>query len=396
MFHQDRRPVSDGICRSAGNGDMCPMSVPSSEYRKDKRTLVIAGGGTGGHLFPGIAIARQWIRGIKDADVLFIVGHRKIETEIISRYGYQTAYIDVEGIKGRGLNAVNALLKLPVGILQSVRILRSVSPDVVIGMGGYSSGPVCLSARMMGIPAAIHEQNSYPGVTNRLLARFVNLAFLSFRDSSKYLKARSYLLVGTPVRDEIIRSGESEHRIKKKGFTILVTGGSQGARALNIEVANALALLKDMGRDINVIHQTGQIDYERCLKDYETRGIKADLSPFITDMASAYNAADLVISRAGASSIFELAALRKPSVLIPYPYAANQHQMANAMSLSRIGAAEVIDQSDLSGPGLARIIIKYMDNPGMLEDMGQRAGKMARTDAAEQIVNGLKQICSVH
>ncbi len=374
---------------------MVCISVPLPRRGRNKRILVITGGGTGGHLFPGIAIAREWSRAVKDADVLFVVGHRRIETEIISRYGYKTACIDIEGIKGRGLNAVNALLKLPVSILQSVRILRSVSPDVVIGMGGYSSGPVCLSAKMMGIPAAIHEQNSYPGVTNRMLARFVDIVFLSFRDSARYLKSGSYLLVGTPVRDEIVKYRKNQPGVKKDAFTILVIGGSQGARVLNIEFANALTLLRGMGRDVNVIHQTGQMDYERCQMDYETRGIKVDLSPFITDMASAYNAADLVISRAGASSIFELAALHKPSVLIPYPYAANQHQMANAMSLSRIGGAEVIDQHDLSGSGLARVIIKYMDNPRLLEKMGQRAGKMARTDAAGQIVNSLKQICSI-
>jgi UDP-N-acetylglucosamine--N-acetylmuramyl-(pentapeptide) pyrophosphoryl-undecaprenol N-acetylglucosamine transferase len=353
---------------------------------------VIAGGGTGGHLFPGIAVAKELERRLENAEILFVVGRKKIESEILSRYGYRAMTIDVEGLKGRGWKrGVTVMVRLPKSFLQSVFIIREFSPALVIGMGGYSAGPICLAARFMGIPTAIHEQNSCPGLTNRLLSRFADRVFISFEESRKYFKGRALSLTGNPVRLELFSNKSPE--IKDSGeWTILVVGGSQGARAINAAFAESMAYLNSRGRNPDVIHQTGETDYERVVEDYRDKGLKGELVPFIQDMTTAYNRADLVVSRAGATTIFELAALGKPCILIPYPHATNQHQEFNALSLVRAGGAEMIRQSDLDGETLARVLMKYMDDRSALEEMGKRARNIGRPDAAKRIVDQLLEM----
>ena len=354
--------------------------------------FIIAGGGTGGHLFPGIAIASELRRRFEESDILFVVGRKKMNQEILSNYGYSSTHIDVEGLKGRGwLNGLVGLWKMPKSLVQAMLIIKKTSPCMVIGMGGYSSGPMCLAARLMGIKTAIHEQNSYPGVTNRLLSRFVDRVFISFEDSKPYLKSGKIFLTGNPVRDELLSSDSIKHEGMEQ-FTILVIGGSQGATAINDAFVEALSLIKGAGKNPKVIHQTGVMDYERLINEYEKRNLHGEVMPFIQDMATAYNHADIVVSRAGATTIFELAALGKPSVLIPYPYATNQHQEINARSLVRAGGAEMIHQRDLSGEVLSRILINYMDNPSMIKSMGKNAEKMARHDAAKLIVDNLSEL----
>ena len=350
---------------------------------------IIAGGGTGGHLFPGIAVAGELGKRFKNSEILFLVGKRRMETEILSSYGYNVISIDVEGIKGRGWEkGLAVLLKLPKSLFQSLGIIKKFSPSLVFGVGGYSSGPLCLAARLMGVPTAIHEQNSRPGLTNRLLSRFADHVFISFEESRSFFKSGSVLLTGNPVRSELFsRSGIM--RKKKGSFTILVVGGSQGAQAVNEKFAEAFKYLTVRGRPPEVIHQTGQPDYNRTVEDYRKKGIKGELSPFIKDMSSAYERADLVVSRAGATTIFELAALGKPSVLIPYPYAADGHQEINARSLVRVGGAEMILQDELTGGGLACVLMKYMDDGMLLEAMGKKARVVGRRDAAEVIVDNL-------
>lgn len=353
---------------------------------------LIAGGGTGGHLFPGIAVAMELERRFDKPEIIFVVGHKRMESEILSRYGYRVMSINVEGLKGRGWRkGLAVLVKLPKSLIQSVSIIKGASPVFVLGMGGYSSGPICLMARVMGIPTAIHEQNSYPGLTNRLLSRFVDRAFISFEEARDHLKSDALFLTGNPVRDEFFSDRGGEHGNAGE-FTILVVGGSQGARAINDAFAEALSYMNSSGKYPGVIHQTGRVDYERVAKDYKKKGLDGELAPFIQDMDSAYNRAHVVVSRAGATTIFELAAMGKPSVLIPYPYAANQHQEMNARSLVRAGGARIVNQADLTGEGLARILMKYMDDRLALEEMGKAARKMARPDAAQVIVDRLMEI----
>ena len=366
--------------------------IAHSKISDSNPAFLIAGGGTGGHLFPGIAIARELEKRFEKTEILFVVGRRKMEGEILSRYGYRSRHIDVEGIKGRGLKRGTAVLaKLPKSMMQSISIIREFSPALVLGMGSYSAGPVCLAARLMRIPTAIHEQNSYPGLTNRLLEKVVDRVFISFEESKAHLKNRSLYLTGSPVREEFI-PGQSADRTEGTEFTILVVGGSQGARAINRAFTEALVDMRSRERYPVVIHQTGKVDYEMVIEDYRKKGLKGKIVPFIQDMAEAYKRADIVVSRAGALTIFELAAMGKPSILIPYPYAANQHQGINAKTLVKAGAAEMLHQSDLTGEGLSRLLMKYMDNRSILKEMGRRASKMGKPDAARIIVDRLLEI----
>lgn len=353
---------------------------------------LIAGGGTGGHLFPGIAVAREVATRYPDAHIRFVVGHGRMESEILARYGYSVASIDVEGLKGRGVKkGMSVMVRLPKSIFQSAAILRKFAPYWVLGVGGYSAGPVCLAARLMGIPTAIHEQNSFPGLTNRLLSRVVSKVLVSFEESRGHFKREKVVLTGNPVRRELLSTPEGQDK-GVGDFTILVVGGSQGARAVNIAVAGALDVLKDGGEYPRVIHQTGELDHDRVVEDYRRRGIKGEIVPFIQDMAAAYGRADLVVSRAGATTIFELAALGKPSILIPYPYAANQHQEINATCLAAGGGAIMIPQRALTGEALAEVLTRYISDPRALQAMGRAALKMARPDAAARIVDELMEM----
>lgn len=354
--------------------------------------VIIAGGGTGGHLFPGIAIANELTRRFGNLEVLFVVGKKRMEEEIISRAGYSTRSIDVEGMLGKGiLGGMKAISKIVVSSFQSLGIVRDFRPHLVVGVGGYSSGPVCLVAWLTGIPTAIHEQNSYPGLTNRLLSAFAKRIFISFEQTGTYFKGKPTILTGNPVRDDLIGTKPSARKDKER-FVILVVGGSQGARAINRAVLDALKDLKGEGLFPLTIHQTGTIDLETVLEGYRTHGIEGEVKPFIEDMASAYAMADLVICRAGATTIAELAALGKPSILIPFPHATHDHQAMNADSLLREGAADMILEKDLTGGVLAERIKRYMQHAEELEAMSLRAFQAGRPRAAERIVDQLIEL----
>lgn len=354
--------------------------------------FIIAGGGTGGHLFPGIAVAQEMLSRWGDAEVLFVVGRRKMEADILGRHGYPTVSIDVEGLKGKGLTrGLWTLFRMPRSLFQSVAALNGFSPDVVLGVGGYASGPFCAAAWLMDVPTAIHEQNAYPGLTNRLLGRIVDRVFISFEESLVHFPKKKVFVTGNPVRQNLCAVEASRTRTPES-FTILVLGGSQGARAVNEGFVSALSHLNRAGRFPHVIHQTGESDRERVQEAYEKRGLRGEVAGFIQDMAGAYGRADLVVSRAGASTVFELAATGRPSILIPYPHAANQHQEVNAMALVRAGAAEILRQDDLTGEGLAELLKRYMDRPELLTSMGEKARGIARIRAAEEIVDRLTEM----
>jgi UDP-N-acetylglucosamine--N-acetylmuramyl-(pentapeptide) pyrophosphoryl-undecaprenol N-acetylglucosamine transferase len=352
--------------------------------------LIIAGGGTGGHIFPGLAVGKELLKRFPASEVLFVTGDRKIENDILEEAGFARASIVVEGIKGRGLlNRIKATIKLPFSLCQSLLIIKRFSPDLVLGVGGYSAGPVCLAARMLGVKTAIHEQNSYPGATNRLLSRFVDRIFISFPESKVHFPESKVFLSGNPIRENFPgKIGGEEHGSRE--FTILVTGGSQGASAINTMMIDTVKRMKDKGRTPEVIHQTGQRDYESILKGYKDKGIEADVRPFIQDMPASYRQADIVIGRAGAGTVFELAAMGKPSILVPYPYAADDHQTANARMLGNCGGARVIAQDELNPDSLADLLIGFMDDRASLEEMGRRARKAAMPDAAKVIVDKLE------
>ena len=362
--------------------------------------IIIAGGGTGGHLFPGIAIAREIKKRCEEANILFIVGRRKMEREIIFKAGFEIRTIDVEGMLGKDLlQGIRAVFKVLKGSVQSLAIMREFKPHLTVGVGGYTSGPVCLMGWFLGIPTAIHEQNSIPGLTNRILAPLVKKVFISFEESKMYFKKGKPFLSGNPIRDELRNLELFPKRVSKSAagainqrFVILVMGGSQGAEAINKAVLSALKELKKVGFLPFVIHQTGSQDLKEVINDYHALGLDGEVTDFIEDMASAYKRADLVICRAGATTIAELAALGKPSILIPYPYATHKHQDINARSLAAYGGADIVLETDLNSNTLARKIRMFMKNPDVLKQMSSLALKAGRPRAKEIIVEQLMKL----
>lgn len=349
--------------------------------------IAIAGGGTGGHLFPGVAIAEEFRRRDRNSNVLFIGTKRGLEARVLPPIGFDLATLDVEGVKGRGLvRSVAALAKIPRSLLQSRRIIRGFAPDIVIGVGGYASGPAVLAAHFMGLPTAIAEQNAIPGETNRILGRFADRIFVSFPETARRFRPDRVRVTGNPIR-AAIAGGERRSRNPGEPFTVLVFGGSQGAHRINLAVLEALPHLADMKERLRIIHQTGKDDLEMVKKGYGDQSMGAEVLPFITDMASAYGKADLLVCRAGATSIAEITASGKAAIFIPFPHAVNDHQTKNAELLVNRGAAELILESNLSGESLSGVIRRLAGNPAVIEDMGRKAGELGNARAAADIVD---------
>jgi UDP-N-acetylglucosamine--N-acetylmuramyl-(pentapeptide) pyrophosphoryl-undecaprenol N-acetylglucosamine transferase len=349
--------------------------------------IVIAGGGTGGHLFPGVAIAEEFRRRDRNSNVLFIGTKRGLEARVLPPIGFDLATLDVEGVKGRGLvRSVAALAKIPRSLLQSRRIIGRFEPDVVIGVGGYASGPAVLAAHFMGLPTAIAEQNAIPGETNRILGRFADRIFVSFPETARRFRPDRVRVTGNPIR-AAITAAPKRARIPGETLTLLVFGGSQGAHRINLAVLEALPHLAELKKRIRIIHQTGKDDLERVKKGYGDQSMEAEVLPFITDMASAYGKADLLVCRAGATSIAEITASGKAAVFIPFPHAVNDHQTKNAELLVNRGAAEMIPERDLSGERLSGVIRRLARNPALIEEMGRKAGELGNARAAADIVD---------
>jgi len=349
--------------------------------------MIVAGGGTGGHLFPGIAVAEEFLRRDPANRVLFIGTERGLEKKVLGPLGLPLRTLKVEGLKGRGAGAVAAsLLKIPGSLIASFGIIREFTPDVVIGVGGYASGPAVLMARLMGKKTAIAEQNAVPGLTNRLLGRFAHRIFLSFAASGKWFPAGRTRVVGNPVRSAFLEE-KADGEKNGRRFTVLVFGGSQGARAINRVVGEALKDLLSLKGRLRFIHQTGAEDREAVAGVYHQRGFEAEVSPFITDMAAAYREADLLVCRAGATSLAEITAVGKAAILIPFPFAAGDHQTRNAEVLAAAGAAELLPEGGLNGARLAEAIGRICRTPGAVRKMETAAAALGNRRAAADIVD---------
>jgi UDP-N-acetylglucosamine--N-acetylmuramyl-(pentapeptide) pyrophosphoryl-undecaprenol N-acetylglucosamine transferase len=349
--------------------------------------VVIAGGGTGGHLFPGIAIAEEFLARDKQTEVLFVGTKRGIENKLLSRIGYPLKTIDIEGVKGRGGKAlVKGFYRIPQSMWQSRRILNEFRPQIVIGVGGYASGPAVLAAYFMGIPTAIAEQNIIPGITNRILGKIADKIFVTYAETAGWFSRSRVILSGNPVRAAL--AGVRSVRKEKKSFRqLLIFGGSQGAMAINRSVVEMLPQLKKMKTEIHILHQTGAGDLEAVREAYSRYGIDAEVSPFIVDMAEAYERADLIICRAGATSLAEITAAGKVSILIPFPFAANDHQTKNARALADAGAAILISESELSGKKLSAIVEELLGSEEKLHRMEEKSAQLGNIHAAAAIVD---------
>ena len=359
--------------------------------------VVIAGGGTGGHLFPGIALAREFERQRAGAEVLFVGTARGLETRIIPKEGFDLRLIPISGWAGQGgFRKMKALARLPAGLWRSWRILREARPDLVIGVGGYASAPVMMMAGVMRLPRVLVEPNAVPGLTNRFMGSWVDRIYLSFEETRSWFNRRagSVRVFGNPVRRDILSSGERPSGGTRQK-TLLVMGGSQGSRAINRAMAEALTGLDAWKANVRIIHQSGEKDAVGLTKSYADRGFDATVAPFLSPVSEAYRAADLVVCRSGATTVAELTACGRPAILIPFPFATHGHQEKNARALAEAGAAELILERDLTGERLAKTIASLLSEPARLKRMAEQSRRLGRPDAAEKIVKDCLQLIGV-
>ncbi|MEE8270083.1 MAG: undecaprenyldiphospho-muramoylpentapeptide beta-N-acetylglucosaminyltransferase [Nitrospinaceae bacterium] len=352
-------------------------------------SVVIAGGGTGGHLYPGIALAKALMKHDADIQITFVGTRQGIESRVLPREGFRLKTILSGGLLGKtGIGRLINWLKLPVSILQSTGYLLMNRPRLVVGVGGYVSGPVALSAWVLRIPVLIHEQNTVPGATNRWLGKIADKVAITFEMSKKYFPAHKVVETGNMIREEFTEAKEANVPTGEK-FTVLVLGGSQGAQSINRAVLAALDMLAPVKDRLHVIHQTGETDEAEVRAGYEHKRFSADARAFIYDMADQYRKASLIICRSGATTLAEVTALGIPSVLVPFPFAAHNHQEHNARALESNGAARVILDQDVSGEALARVILDGIEHPETLREMGNKSFQMGRRDATERV----RQLC---
>ena len=351
--------------------------------------VVIAGGGTGGHLFPGIAVAREVLKRQPDAIVTFAGTARGIESRVVPREGFALDLLRSAGLKSTSLAArLRGVALLPLSGLDAWSILSRRRPDVVVGVGGYSSGPVVLAAAVRRIPTVLLEQNAAPGLTNRLLARVVTAAAVTFESTTAFFGGRGFV-TGNPVRPEFFEPAPERRPGPSR---VLIFGGSQGAHAINVAMVEAAPQLAAGGIGLAITHQTGERDLELVRDGYRRAGLAARVEPFLFDMDREMKASDFVVCRSGATTIAELAACGRPAIFIPLPTAADDHQRKNAEVLVAAGAAELLDQRTMTGASLADRILSLAADEPRRRAMATAATRLARPDAARAIVDRVLEL----
>jgi UDP-N-acetylglucosamine--N-acetylmuramyl-(pentapeptide) pyrophosphoryl-undecaprenol N-acetylglucosamine transferase len=348
--------------------------------------VVIAGGGTGGHLFPGIALAEEFRRRKGGWEVIFIGTGRDLERRILPQRGFELMTVPAAPLKGRTWwGKTKGICTLLQGVWISRGLLHRIAPQLVIGMGGYAAGSVLLAAYLLGIKRVIQEQNVHPGLSNRMASRLSHRVFLAWAEGTRFFPPAKVRVTGNPLHKGVL-AGRGQKR-REKGFTLLILGGSQGAATINRAVIEAIPGLEEIKEDLRIIHQTGAGDYRWVKGKYEGRGFRASVHPFIDEMAPCYREAHLVVCRAGATTITELCAWGRAAIMIPYPYAADDHQRKNAQVLVKRGAGRVIPEEELSGTRLAEAILPLYRSRKALQKMEAAAAALWRPDAAARIVD---------
>jgi UDP-N-acetylglucosamine--N-acetylmuramyl-(pentapeptide) pyrophosphoryl-undecaprenol N-acetylglucosamine transferase len=361
------------------------------ETRNSKLKIVIAAGGTGGHLFPGLAVAREFVARV-GASVTFITGPKAVATRILENAGFPWETVAGRALKGQGLfSRLGTWRRLPRSIREARRRLQVLQPHLVLGMGGYTAGPVGLAAWSLQLPLALHEQNALPGFTNRWLAKLADRVFVSFPASLEQFRRNLAVWTGNPAREEFFRESPPRPEVP---FTVLITGGSQGAHHLNLEVLAALPELTDLKDRLRFLHLTGEADRQEVAAGYERAGFAAQVEAFSSEMPELMAQAHLVVCRSGASTLAELTAVGRAALLVPYPFAANNHQEVNARFLVEAGAAALILNKDFTAGLFAGKIQQYMAQPETLARMEAAARRLARPDAAREIVAGCLELIS--
>ncbi len=348
------------------------------------KKIIISGGGTAGHIHPAIAVGKKLKERDPGCTLTFVGSTRSLERQIMAKYRAHFIPLHIEGIKGRGFKIFKSLLLLPLSFLKSLIILIQRKPDLVIGVGGYSSGPIVLLSSWLRIPTLIMEQNIHPGLTNRLLRRWVRKAVVSFERSLPHFKGKG-IFIGNPVREEFYTLAPK----KRNGWlTLLIFGGSQGSHFLNEGVVRALPLLKKEKEHLKIFHQTGEKDWEWVERSYKQEGYKeAKAVPYFEDMANYFQRSDLIISRAGASTIAELIASQKAALLVPFSKATDNHQLLNAKEMEKVRGAEVITEEEFSPEFFSKKIIEYIHDKQKITEMEKNLAPLKRENVADRIAD---------
>ena len=354
------------------------------------QTLMIAGGGTGGHIYPAIAIAQEYLARDPKRRVVFVGTERGLEKTIVPKAGFPLEFISVGGLKGiRGVNLLRNVARIPLGFVQAWKLVGRYRPSAALGVGGYSSGPVLLAARLRGVPTMIHEQNAFPGLTNRWLAKVVRAVAIAFADAAARLKRPDAVVTGNPIRREFFSATRSPHAATR----LLVFGGSQGSHILNDAMSGALLFLAPLKDRLDIVHQTGVNELAKVQDGYRSSAFpNARVVPYLDPMVDEIAAADLVVSRGGAMTIGELAAVGRAAVLVPFAAATNNHQELNARVVEQAGGAVVITERELTPERLAAAVTEIANDPQRAARMGTAAKKLAVVDATKKIVDLLEKI----
>ncbi len=363
----------------------------STQTDQSSVRILMAAGGTGGHIFPALAVAEELISRWRSrrkpggsVEIEFLGTERGLDSRLIPSRGFKLHTVAAAGLKGiEGAKKLRSLMVLPRSAVESARVLKQFRPHTVLGMGGYVAGPVMLEASLCNIPTVLVEPNAVPGFTNRVLAPFIRAAAVGFEDAARFYGGKAWV-TGLPVRKQFWRIAPKRHT---PPLTILVVGGSQGSVAINECLIQTLPLLAERGDHLRFIHQTGARDLGRVGAAYRERGMAVEAAAFIDDMPRAFAQADLVISRAGALTVGELAAAGRAALLVPFPAATDQHQLENARALERAGGARVIEQPELTPERLLKEMADLLDRPENLEEMERGARRLARPDATERIAD---------
>jgi UDP-N-acetylglucosamine--N-acetylmuramyl-(pentapeptide) pyrophosphoryl-undecaprenol N-acetylglucosamine transferase len=358
-------------------------------------TLMIAGGGTGGHIYPAIAIAREYVSRDASRKVIFVGTERGLEKTIVPKAGFPLEFINVGGLKGKGgLDLIKNVARLPLGFIDAWRAVGRHKPSVVLGVGGYSSGPVLVAAKLRGVPTIVHEANAFPGLANRVLARWVTTVAVAFKEALPRMKRLDGVITGNPIRKEFFDLG-ARHRQPATGNKqrLLIFGGSQGSRVLNDAMTGALLFLARLKDSLDIVHQTGPNELEKVRTAYSQSAFAdARVVPYLDPMADELAAADVVVSRAGAMTIGELSAIGRAAVLVPFAAATNNHQELNARVVERAGGAVVITEAELTPERLASAISDIAADPQRAARMGTAAKTLATPEATKTIVDLIEKI----
>ncbi len=358
-----------------------------------RETLMIAGGGTGGHIYPAIAVAQEWMARDATRQVIFVGTERGLEKTIVPKAGFPIEFISVGGLKGKGVaDKIRNAFRLPAGLMHAFSIVGKYRPNVVLGVGGYSSGPVLIASKLRGVPTAIHEANAFPGLTNRVLAPFVTAAAVAFKNAAPRLKRADAILTGNPIRKEFFDavSGRPAGDLRKR---LLIFGGSQGSRTINDAMIGALLFMAPLRDRIHIVHQTGPQELERVQEAYRASAFPdARVVPYLDPIVDEIAAADLVVSRSGAMTVGELAAVGRAAILIPFAAATDNHQELNARVVEQAGGAMVITEGQLSPEKLALSITEIVNDGDRTARMGAGARTLAEPQATKKIVDLLEKI----